>query len=103
MKIRVDKLIEEFDELESLLDRYEINYLSFYSEIKECSINWKGVYADVFFDNVNIEKKDTQLFYNELLSFRDIYKDIIINKNVSKYLADTIFILDIGYDAVYNS
>ena len=65
-----------------------------YNEIKECSINWKGVYADVFFDNVNIEKKDTQLFYNELLSFRDIYKDIIIE--YQKYGNNLFFELDDG-------
>lgn len=77
MKIRIDKLNDELKKLKNLLDRYEENYLNFYSELKNCSINWKDVYAEVLFSNVNIEKKDTQIFYEELLSFRDIYEEIV--------------------------
>lgn len=92
MKIQVDKLSNHLEKLLTIENKYNNFYLNYYNEIFKLQSYWTTTKGIVFFENVNIEKKDFNNFLLNLKEIRKIYfsleKEYKIIGNEIEYYAD---------------
>ncbi len=79
MEIKVIKLKEELNDLNSLIKQYEEINLNLYHEIEESTNYWTDNHAMKFFEAISNEKKEVTLTIEELKKTRDIY-DYLVKK-----------------------
>ena len=81
MEIKVSRLKEELNNLNNLIEDYELNYLNLYNVVNDMAYYWKDDgYGDRFFKDVETKKIDVGNTIDEIKNVKNIYKYL-----VSKY------------------
>ncbi len=77
MQVNILKMKAEINKLNNLIENYELTYLNLYNEINKASSFWQDNNARNYFKNIEIEKRNTKRFIDEVNSCKDIYKFLI--------------------------
>ena len=76
MKIDVAKLRQEVARLNKLEEGYENIYLTYYNIIQDVENEWNNQYEIRLMQNVNDEKKQMNMVYNDLKDINSLYSYI---------------------------
>ena len=77
MIIYTKKLKETISDYKTVISDYEELYNNFYYESKSINQYWNSPTANYFFSLIDEEKKESEKFYRELLSLKDIFEYLI--------------------------
>ena len=72
--INLKKLVNKYN---SLIEKYQQNYLNIYNEIKNSNLYWVDPHALRFFVAIDIEKHKIDISYDELIKMGNIYEYIV--------------------------
>ena len=72
--INLKKVVNKYN---SLIDKYQQNYLNVYNEIKNSNLYWVDPHALRFFEAKDIERHKIEVTYEELSKMSNIYSYII--------------------------
>lgn len=77
MIIYTKKLKETISDYKTVISDYEEIYNNFYYESSSINKYWSSPVANHFFSLIDEEKKESEKFYRELLSLKDIFEYLI--------------------------
>ena len=77
MLVRVDRLREELNNYNNILNKYEDLKLKFYSELKHISTLWEDGNTPKFFDKVDTERLDCEEIIKNMKSVYEVYYYIV--------------------------
>ena len=92
LKLIVENVKIKLNKINDIIEQYQSNYISYYKELDLCREYWRDSYVGYFLEQIEEEKKDNQLFYEEICSLKNIY-DLII-KSYQEYGNNIDFNLD---------
>ncbi len=82
MEINIEKLKNEIEQYNKIIDNYENLYLNLYNELSNCTFYWQDEKSISFFDSIAKEKLEIKNAINELNGLCSIYDYIIKKYNI---------------------
>lgn len=82
MFIKVNSLKTEFNQLNKLIESYNLTVLNLYNELSYSNNYWQDGHSLLFYDNARIEKQNNLKIVSELIEIKDVYSFLISNYEV---------------------
>lgn len=77
MEIQVSRIKEELNELNKLIENYQLNYLNLYNIVNDMSHYWQDHYSNLFFKDIEVRKLEIDNTVSEINNIKNLYNYLI--------------------------
>lgn len=77
MEIQVSRIKEELNELNNLIENYQLSYLNLYNIVNDMSHYWQDHYSELFFKDIEIRKIEIDNTISEINNIKSLYNYLV--------------------------
>ena len=77
MEIQVLRIKEEVNELNNLIESYQLNYLNLYNIVNDMSHYWQDHYSCLFFKDIELRKIEIDNTITEITNLKNLYNYLV--------------------------